>query len=104
MDTASCTSTLTESIPFTHDAGESNPSSDVISGGQSGRLDARSSTTLIRSPSSTATFTNLPDFVAAMVLDHEQSRRRDLETIDSAGMDAAVPHTRSPLPLRHTPR
>jgi hypothetical protein len=41
IDTASWTSTLTESI---HDAGESKPSSDVSSGGQSGRLDARSST------------------------------------------------------------
>ena len=44
IDTASCTSTFTES---THEAGESNPSSDVTRSGQSGRLDALSSTILI---------------------------------------------------------
>src|SRR5438552_1282060 len=40
METASWTSTLTES---THEAGESNPSSDVRRGGQSGRLERASS-------------------------------------------------------------
>ncbi len=44
MDTASWTSTLTDSI---QEAGESNPSKDVISAGQSGRLEACSSTSLI---------------------------------------------------------
>ena len=40
--------------------GASKPSSDVSSGGQSGRLDAVSSISFIRSPSSTATLTNFP--------------------------------------------
>ena len=58
IDTASCTSTFTDCA---HEAGSSKPRSDVSSGGQSGRFDVRSSTIFSRSPSSTATLTNLPE-------------------------------------------
>ena len=56
IDTESWTSTLTESV---HEAGVSNPSSDDSSDGQSGRLDASSSTILTWSASSTAMLANL---------------------------------------------
>ena len=59
IDTASCTRTF---IDPSHDAGESKPSSEPTSAGQSGRLDAFSSTSFTSSPSSTATLTYFPVF------------------------------------------
>src|SRR4029453_8281356 len=55
MDTAICTRTFIESA---QEAGESNPSNDASSDGQSGRLDGVLSPPFINSPCSTATLAN----------------------------------------------
>ena len=79
------------------------PISDVSSGGQSGRLDARSSTTLIRSPSSTSTLTNLPASVRRCLT---TSRPGSMTSSTNANVGSVfvVPHTLRVPPSRHTPR
>ena len=76
--------------------GESNPSSDFSSVGQSGRLAPSRRQILTWSPSSTATFANLPIAAAAM-LDDEQSRGDDLEhKAERRQRRGRAPHRNSP--------
>ena len=95
---------FTESSPDDHDAGESNPSSEVSSGGQSGRLDARSSTILIWSPSITATFTNFPDSSPRWCFTTSSPGAATSTTKQRNGMARTVPQTARPDGPCETPR
>lgn len=86
METASRMSTWTESA---EEAGESKPRSEATSGGQSGMLMAWWSSTLIWSPSSTATLRNLPD----------SSLRRCLMTSSPGAMTSSTKHNLGSVPV-----
>ena len=71
-----------------------SPSSDVSSGGQSGRLDACSSTTLTLIAFEHGDVHELAGFVAAMMLDDEQPGAATSTTKHSGGIVRIVPQTR----------
>ena len=101
IDTASCTSTLTESV---HDPGVSNPRSEVSSDGQSGRLDAFSSTIFTWSASSTAMFANLRCSPPRCCLTTISPGAATSSTMQYGGSVRVVPQTVSTPSTGDTPR
>ena len=99
IDTDNCTSTLTESV---HDAGVSKPSSDDSSDGQSGRLDACSSTILTWSASSTAMLANLVCSPPRCCLITSSPGAATSSTRQYGGQQASrAPHRQRAIDCRH---
>ena len=84
-----------------HDAGASKPSSEVSSDGQSGRLDAFSSTILTCSPSSTAMFAYLVCSPPRCCLTTSRPGAATSRTRQYLGRTRVVPHTQTPSPSGH---
>ena len=101
IDTASCTSTLTESF---HDPGVSKPRSEVRSDGQSGRLEAPSSTILTWSASSTAILANLRCSPPRCCLTTISPGAATSSTMQKGGSVRVPPHTDRTPSCGNTPR
>ena len=102
METANCTRTLGASV---QDVGASNPTSEASRSGQSGRLEARSSTIFTWSPSSTATLRNFPVSSPRWCLTTSRPGAATSSTKAKRRHGTASPPTRAvPRPNGQTPR